>query len=360
MQKNFKIYYVCELNLPSKSAYSIHVMKMCEAFSKIGFDLNLLTINHCKNSNLFRLYNVKYQFKIDSIFKNKINFNLLLRILFTIKILLKRIEKDSIFISRSIIFALIASAFKKKVVLELHHEISGFSKLLYFLLAYFNLIQNLKYIFLHKNLNKIYKIKKKKNFLDDGVDINVFKFKKKIKYINTCIYIGSFFEGKGIETILKIAKLNKKITFHLYGDKNFLQKNKISKNVKIFDYISYNKIPKILSLYKVALMPYQNKVKGRNSSVWLENYMSPLKMFDYLAAKMIIIATDLKVYRHILKDGYNCKFAPVDDHYYWNKIIQDSFKNNLQNNKITINAYKTAKKYTWEIRCKKIIKFINT
>ena len=29
--------------------------------------------------------------------------------------------------------------------------------------------------------------------------------------------------------------------------------------------------------------------------------MSPLKMFDYLAAKMIIIASDLNVYKHILK-----------------------------------------------------------
>jgi len=228
MHKNLKIYYVCELNLPSKSAYSIHVMKMCEAFSKIGFDLNLFTINHDQTSNLFRLYNVKYKFKIKSIFKNRINFNLFFRILFTLKILFKNIDKDSIFISRSIIFALIASALKKKVVLELHHEISGFSKLLYFFLASLNLINDLKYIFLHKNLNKIYKIKKKKIFLDDGVDINNFKFKKKIKYINTCVYIGSFFEGKGVEIIYKVAKLNKKINFHLYGDKNFLQNKKIS------------------------------------------------------------------------------------------------------------------------------------
>ena len=47
-------------------------------------------------------------------------------------------------------------------------------------------------------------------------------------------------------------------------------------------------------------MPYQKKVKGR-TSIWLEKYMSPLKMFDYLSAKMIIIASDLNVYKHILK-----------------------------------------------------------
>ena len=32
-----EIYYVSELNIPNKSAYSIHVMKMCEAFTKVRF-----------------------------------------------------------------------------------------------------------------------------------------------------------------------------------------------------------------------------------------------------------------------------------------------------------------------------------
>ena len=34
------------------------------------------------------------------------------------------------------------------------------------------------------------------------------------------------------------------------------KKEKIS---KIFDYVSYSKIPRILSKYEIALMPYQKK-----------------------------------------------------------------------------------------------------
>ena len=49
MKEKTYIYYVSELNLPSKSAYSIHVMKMCEAFSKLGFNINLFVINHKDN-----------------------------------------------------------------------------------------------------------------------------------------------------------------------------------------------------------------------------------------------------------------------------------------------------------------------
>jgi glycosyltransferase involved in cell wall biosynthesis len=357
MKKNTPIYYVAELNLPSKSAYSIHVMKMCEAFSKLGFKINLFVINN-KNTNLiYKSYNLKNKFYINSIFNTFIKLNFIYRIIFSLKILLKNFEKNSIFISRSIMFALIASAIKKKVILELHHEITGFSKLFYNFLNNLNLINNLNYILLSNKLNKIYKINpKKKIILDDAVNISDFKLKKTSKYKKTCVYIGSFFEGKGVEQIFRLAALNKDIKFHLYGDKNFLRVNKKLKNIKIFNFINYNKIPKTLSKYEIALMPYQKKVRGRGS-VWLEKYMSPLKMFDYLAAKMIIIASDLKVYKHILKNNYNSLLLKINDDVLWSQKIRIMFKSNPKKNRLKSNAYKTANKYTWDKRCKKIIHF---
>jgi glycosyltransferase involved in cell wall biosynthesis len=357
MKKNTFIYYVAELNLPSKSAYSIHVMKMCEAFSKLGFRINLFVINSKNTSQIFKSYNLKDKFNINSIFNKFIELNFIYRAVFSIKILLKNFSQNSIFISRSIIFALIASVFNKKVILELHHEITGISKIFYNILNKLSLTDNLKYIFLNKKLNKIYKINPKKNIvLDDAVNINDFKFKKKIKHKKTCVYIGSFFEGKGVEQIFRLAKLNKDIKFHLYGDKQFLKIHHKLENIKIFSFINYNKIPKILSKYEIALMPYQNKVKGRGS-IWIEKYMSPLKMFDYLAAKMIIIASDLKVYKHILKNDYNSILVKINDDTLWSKKIRKILESNEKKKKLRINAYKTAEKYTWDKRCKKIIYF---
>ena len=103
-------------------------------------------------------------------------------------------------------------------------------------------------------------------------------------------------------------------------------------------------------------MPYQKKVKGR-SSIWLEKYMSPLKMFDYLAARMIIIASDLKVYNHILKNNYNSVLLKVNDDKLWSQKIQKFFKHNNRKKRLINNAYKTAERYTWEKRCKQIIYF---
>ncbi len=152
------IYYISELNIPNKSAYSIHVMKMCEAFTKLGFKTNLFTIKSKNLSKIYKEYNINYKFKIISVFNNFKKLNFLLRIIFSNLILSKKFNNRSLFISRSIIFALMASILKKNIILELHHEMTGLTKLFYFLLKYLKLIKNLKFVFLHNELKKFYKI----------------------------------------------------------------------------------------------------------------------------------------------------------------------------------------------------------
>ena len=86
--------------------------------------------------------------------------------------------------------------------------------------------------------------------------------------------------------------------------------------------------------------------------------MSPLKMFDYMAAKMIIIASNLKVYKHVLKHNFNCILVDINDDEKWSKAIQYAFKKNYKNQFLKNNAYETAKNYTWDKRCQKIINFL--
>ncbi len=350
-----KIYYIAELNLPNPSAYSIHVVKMCEAIKKTGANVCLLTINGDNRSLISNFYNIKEKFKIISIFKKKINLNFFFRIFFTLNILIKTNSANCIYISRSVVFALIASLLRKKVILELHHEISGFSKTLYFFLKYTYQLKNLNYIFTSKKLNNIYKIEKNNNIvLDSAVNIEDFKIKKKFKrFKNTCVYIGSFFQGKGIEQIVRLANLDEKMKFHLYGEKKFLKFQINNKNIKIFNHKSYKKVPNILSSYDVALMPYQKIVKGR-SSIAIQKYMSPMKMFDYMAAGAVIVASDLKVYKHILKNNFNSKLIQLNNDNEWIKTINKLFTYKNKNKFLKKNAYKTAKKYTWDNRVRKI------
>ena len=222
-------------------------------------------------------------------------------------------------------------------------------------------MNNLRYIFIHKNLVKIFN--PKRNFficLDDAVDTRDFNFKKPKKKIkNTCVYVGSFYPGKGLDLIIKLSSKLKNIRFHLYGDKKFLSNQKLNRNIKIFNFIKYKNIPKVLSRYQIALMPYGNRVSGRLSNINLIDSMSPLKMFDYLASTNIILASDLKVYSHILKHKKNSILLNNAKINLWAKWINSIFKNNYKFNHLKKNALLTSKKYTWLKRADKILRFSN-
>ena len=365
MKKKILINYVCEVNYPSSSAYGIHVLKMCDALKSKNSKVNLISPNKSIDLNLLkRNYKIKNKIDFLSIFKKKVQINFFTRVLFSLKIINNRYRnknKISFFVSRSVLFAIIGSLFNEKIILEVHHKLSGMTKFLFIFLKKINLLNGLRYILIHENLIKIFNPQKDRYIcLDDAVDVNDFIVKKPIKKIKeTCVYVGSFYRGKGIELILKIAKNLNNINFHLYGDKNFLNIKDIPKNVKIFDYIDYKDIPKVLLKYEIALMPYGNWVSGRLKKINLVQSMSPLKMFDYLASSNIILASDLKVYKHILKHKYNSILinnTKLNEWIYW---IDEIFKSKKKFAYIKKNARITANNHTWIKRSKNIMKFAN-
>lgn len=358
------INYIAELNLPSTSAYSIHVMKMCDAFTKLGYETKLYTYSKKNSSNLFKFYNCN-KFKIIGLnFFERNNF--LTRIIFALKIFFIFIFKDKkqIVISRSIISGIFLSMIVEKVILEIHHELNSFSKYLFNITKYFNCFKKIKIIFISKNLPKNFNINKNRYIiLDDAVDLDNFKLIKNKKFFkNTCVYCGSFTKGKGVENILRISRLTKNIKYHLYGD--FENSNltiheiKKYKNVIFKGFAKYAIIPKILSRYNILLLPYSKKVYVRSNNIEVGRYMSPMKLFDYLASKKIIIASKLKVYSHILNKK-NSILINSDSSKKWAQKIELIVNNQNKYAYLKKNALETARKYTWEIRIKKIINFLD-
>ena len=351
-----KIFYISEANINSSSAYSIHVSKMCDAFKNIGYNVSLVFPNNMKlNKNYKKFYNLKNHINLIQIFHKIKKLNFITRIIFGIKVynLVKKNRTSEKIISRSVLSSLILSFFNISNILEIHHEQKGFTGFIFSLSKNFKFFEKINFIFIHKNLISKIDLPKKNKYiiLDDAVDLNNFKIKsKEKKNLTSCIYIGSFYQGKGIEIINEICKKYSGITFHLYGDKSFLKKKFLHKNIKVFDFVEYNEIPKLLLNYEFAIMPYQKKVFARSSNLNIESTMSPLKMFDYLAGKKIIFASKLKVYSHILKNNFNSILINPEKTSEWIKAFEVlKNKKNLRK-KLKKNAYETAKKFTWNKR----------
>ncbi len=366
-----KIIYLSEISLPNTSAQAIQILKMCDSFSSKKNKVCLL-INYCNKLNFSELkkqYNLKSNFQIKNLRKNRY-LNFFSRIFLAIKALnyVKSLNNNNnLIISRSIISSIIFSFFGQKNILEIHHENSGLTKFIFNIFKNTKSFANQYFILIHKNLNKHFKLDK--NFflvLDDATDIRDFKLKKKSKQLkNSCVYTGSFYKGKGTEFIIKLSETLPKINFYLYGDLSTLDnklKYKKKNNVFFKNYIDYNKIPTTLSKFPVILMPYSKKVYVKSKSVEVGRYMSPLKLFDYLASGKILIASKHENYKHILKNELNCFIIDLKKINLWKDKLENIFfkrKNSLKLKNIKKSALKTVKNYTWEKRIDKIIKFAN-
>ena len=358
-----KFHYVAEINLPSKSAYPLHVLKMCDAFASLNYKVNLIVFYKEKKlsfNSIKKKYNLKNFFTINSLFNIKKNYNFLDRY----KLALfseKMIDKNSLIISRSIITSLYLAFKRKKNILELHHELKYLTKFFFNFRNFFIKKKKIKFILIHKNLLQKLSLKKKDSIvLDDAIDLSDFK-KTKNKIINQCVYTGSLLKGKGIEIIEKLAYLNPEIMFNIYGDKKDIQNNESKifkkKNIIFNNHVDYCKTPKVLKKYKVLLMPYQNKVYGLAKNLELSEFMSPMKMFDYLASGRIILASKLNVYSHILKNNYNSILVSPNNIISWNNNLKKILNSKKNYSYIKKNALITASKYTWLKRAKKIINF---
>ena len=357
-----KIIYIAETSLSNKSAYTLHVLKMCDALSKQSeVELILPYINSNFKLNEIKknfLLTSKKKFIVKTILKYKIK-NFLKRILFGYKSA-KYIKKTNskIILTRSIISSFFLCIFKVKHFLEIHNELIGLTKFLMINLNFINSNYIIKTILISKALNKYFpSIKKNKILvLHDAVDVKNFKPKKNNFKIRNFAYVGSFYKGKGIELIYKLAEKYKKFKFNIYGDPQGNIKN-IPSNVKIHGYINYKKVPNILIKSDILLLPTADKQFGRGN-INITNYNSPLKMFDYLASGKIILSSKRDGICEILKHNYNSIIVNKYDLDCWIYEIDKIMSKKYDLIKLRKNSLKTAKKYTWDKRVDRILKEI--
>lgn len=330
------IVYVSYSSTPGKNASSLQIVKTCEAFSFNNFKTTLVLPNTPQsNLSIFNYYNVKNKFILKRFnffnrFPQGINFYLYsVCCLFYILSL-----NNTLVISRNFFLIFLLSIFKKKCIIELHHDvkIEGiFSQLLLKVFKFLNYSSVVKIVAISNQIKHFYceryKIIKKKIIVlasGSSIDKNLnIKFIKK-KKLNIG-YFGSLSNSKGIDTIVKLSKIDHQNNYHIYGGTNhevrFLNRKKINKNLKINSYLPYKHVETEMIKMDILLMPYKKIVKSLGEIDDIANFTSPLKLFDYLACGKIIICSNLKVFKEILNTK-NCFFVKnFENIYEWKQKI---------------------------------------
>lgn len=134
----------------------------------------------------------------------------------------------------------------------------------------------------------------------------------------TAGYVGGFYPGRGIEKVLDIARRCPGIGFLLVGATaaqlpTWEERCRRAglQNVTLKPHQPPAAIPPLLAACDALLMPYQHRVAvsgGGNTARW----MSPMKMFEYMACARTILASDLPALREVLNDGNSLLLPPAD------------------------------------------------
>ena len=173
-------------------------------------------------------------------------------------------------------------------------------------------------------------------------------------------YCGHLYAGRGIGLILSIAETLPKVNFLLVGGepvdvsrlKEVIEHRKL-KNVIITGFVPNTDLPLYQSLCDVFLMPYQHQVSA-SSGGDISNYLSPMKLFEYMACRRAILSSDLPVFREILNED-NAVLIQPEDTEAWVIELKRLQQIPEARKRLAAQAHKDVQKYTWRSRAEYIL-----
>jgi glycosyltransferase involved in cell wall biosynthesis len=107
-------------------------------------------------------------------------------------------------------------------------------------------------------------------------------------------------------------------------------------------------VPELLRDADVALLPLAEGIVARC-------FTSPLKLFDYLAAGLPIVAVDYPTIREILRDGENCLLVAPNDPAALATAIRRLLADRVLASRLGQQARLDAADYTWDRRAERLL-----
>jgi glycosyltransferase involved in cell wall biosynthesis len=99
-------------------------------------------------------------------------------------------------------------------------------------------------------------------------------------------------------------------------------------------------------------MPYQRKVSA-SSGGDIARYLSPMKLFEYLACERVILSSDLPVFREVLNPE-NSVLLPADELNAWVDALKNLQTDPAMRAQLAAQARRDADQYTWNKRAERI------
>ncbi len=180
----------------------------------------------------------------------------------------------------------------------------------------------------------------------------------------TAAYAGSFYAGRGMELLFALAQANPQASFLWVGGKPadvaYWQERLMAKglhNVILTGFVPNAAIPGYLAAAEILLMPYERVTATSGGGNTVE-FCSPLKMFEYMAAGRAIISSDLPVLHEVLTPQ-NAVFCPPEVIPAWQQAFSDLLADPGRRAALANQARQDAGHYSWTARAQRALDGFN-
>lgn len=368
-----EIFFVLGVRYPTEKAYGVTTGRTCQALNEINVQSSILAPttlleDDFGNRVIDITQNLKHSFppknsKKTLVFMQKFmdGWNVGRR--------LRTLNKSShsYFIFRDLALAMSASTLlpKRSISLEIHHHNSRVKKII---IAYLVKWRQLKIITITKNSFEEWESQVKRTrvaLIPMGVHRDFYQKSlplKSTEAVRVC-YVGSATSSghdnnllQMINSLGNVSSNQLRIDLTLVGvPRDFLSSEALPKNTNLridfIEYVRHKDVPQILAKQSIGLIPYQESL--------YHNYRFPIKVVEYAASGLSIVASDTFAHRSIL----NCKIAHFVDFSKpesVRKVLLEIRKHYYDEGKRRSLARKWAIQYSYENRANTIKNFVDS
>ena len=347
-----ELVYLANCVLPSRSANTIQITKMCQAFARQGHDVTLLVPAHPSREadieDLYDFYDVDPCFEIYKLARPRLSSVGTFLVNYRMGRVAARMNPDVVY-SRSIVACYFASRAGTDCVFESHSPVreSRFGRVedtFFRRLIEHDTFESL--VVISDALREYYReeypevrdriivARDAADTVDESTDPVELRGKAGPLQVG---YVGHLYEGRGMDLIGALAREQDGAEFHVIGgepeDVAYWEDRMGDRdNIHFYGFLPPSELDQYRLAFDVQLAPYEQEIAtnaGHNTVQW----MSPLKIFEYMAAGRAIVASDLPAIREILTDGETALLCDPTDEREWanalSRLQDDDFRERL-------------------------------
>ena len=370
------IVYVGSPALFSKGASSIHMMKMCQAMTRLGINVELVFPNYDKKKDIFKYYGINDKFPIKTIPFTSIPGRQIIHGLLSSFYCASRKSSFDLVVTRNIVFTYFATCwFGIPTIYDAHHPlVNGAAQWLFKrfkdsdnLICFSTNSGGLADIYLAEGLDE-----NKLVVAHNGVDLERFEIPGTVGELRKELglpenkkivcYSGNTYSGRGLELLIDVAERFEDIHFLVVGglDEDNVKyadaaKSRNIENFQLTGFVPHSSVPMYLRATDILVIPYTKEITIKGGTRASE-FTSPIKLFEYMASGRPIITSSIPTINEVLEDRETALFFEPGNLNDFSSKLEELLANPVLSKTLSENSTYKVSEYTWEARVKKILK----